>query len=47
FSKGYSYTSKDGKSINGAVIAAGDQIRTLNQTQDIISEVKETSPRKK
>jgi exodeoxyribonuclease VII large subunit len=47
FSKGYSYSSKNGKSINGQVIKAGDKIRTLNHAQDIISEVKETSSRKK
>lgn len=47
FKKGYSFTSKNGKSINGQLIEVGDQLRTVNQSEEIISEVKKTTAIKK
>ncbi|GAB3341773.1 exodeoxyribonuclease VII large subunit [Marivirga atlantica] len=40
FKKGYSFTSKNGKSINGQEIKEGDQLITTNSSHRITSEVK-------
>ena len=40
FKKGYSYTSINGESIQSKKLKAGDELRTINADQDIISVVK-------
>ena len=46
FKKGYSFTSKNGKSINGQEIKEGDQLITTNSSYRIASEVKKIDSEK-
>jgi len=46
FKKGYSFTSKNGKSINSQIIKAGDELITTNSSQRITSEVKKIDSEK-